>query len=561
MKKIFLVLVIALFLIFFTEVKIMSQEMDNPPPIDSLFVVFSGIGYGGEFSSPQNYPNAKHITNVMVGSYYFPVVTWETGVAWGNQSLFSYWDDMFNFWSYPDSFTSAGGLDTGRGNVWSDSKGNLHFAWHQAGNPDGYEIYYTRAVLDTSAGVVMYDVESPAIMLSATNGEEETYPAMTIYEDSVVMVVWRMGSDVHAIGYNYSTDGGETWHGVDTAYEHGEVMPGYIYPSIASDPNTGDMWIVLSFEDTGNYSSDIIVLHYDAVGAYWTKEIAAISPYYDYRYYSFPVICVDFSGIPSVAFLDCKKWGLIHPPWWQDGILLFTRRETGGWSLPVEIGLPENGPTNAISGFPSVGITQENKIYIACTQPESASPDTDAYLPFNVYYWKIEPEIGAFNVPRTKVSEIPSGNSLISIFPHIVYNIPSDSSDGPGITWCQMVGWVPPTDVYYKRVHPLAGIERTKKTKLEIGNLKLLISPNPFTNKVEIRLWMEDVGCKMNDVSLSIYDVSGRRICSLVTGDLCSGALLWRAEDDGGRRVKSGIYFVRLRVRERIVTKKLVLLE
>ncbi|GAJ04600.1 unnamed protein product, partial [marine sediment metagenome] len=64
-----------------------------------------------------------------------------------------------------------------------------------------------------------------------------------------------------------------------------------------------------------------------------------------------------------------------------------------------------------------------------------------------------------------------------------------------------------------------------------------------------------------DDVSLSIYDVSGRRIRSFVTGDLCSGALLWRAEDDGGRRVKSGIYFVRLKVGESTVTKKLVLLE
>ncbi|MCK4575100.1 exo-alpha-sialidase, partial [candidate division WOR-3 bacterium] len=530
MKKICLVLVIVLFLILFIEVKIMAQGMDNPPPIDSLFVVFSGIDYGGEFSSPQNYPNAKHITNVMVGSYYFPIVIWETGSSWGQQSLFSYWDDMFQFWSYPDSFTSAGGFDTGRGNVWSDSKGNLHFAWNQAGNPDGYEIYYTRAVLDTSSGFIFYFVERPAVMLSATNGEEETYPAMTIYEDSVIIVVWRMGSDVHAIGYNYSTDGGDSWQGADTAYEHGGVMPGsWILPCIAPDPTTGDMWVALNFDDGGSSAQDIIALHYEVVGDTWTKETVAISPYsnrYFYKHYSLPTICVDFSGIPSVVFINCMEWmGGQPPPWYHDGILLFTRRESGGWTSPVEIGIPENGPTNVISGFPSTGITQNNEMYITCTQPESASPDTYAYAPFNVYYWKVNSEQGIFSVPRTKVSEIPPSNdTLCAIFPHIIYNVPEDSLNGPGITWCQMGydgywGMYPPADLYYKHMHQLAGIERTKKTKLEIGNLKLLISPNPFTNKVEIKFQMTEDRRQNSenrnnesDISLLIYDVAGRKV-------------------------------------------------
>ena len=123
---------------------------DRTPPSDSICLVFAGVDYGGNFSSPQNYPNAKKITNIIVGSYYFPVIIWETGASWGGQSVFSYWDNAFSFWSYPDSFSSNDGLDTGRGVICADDMGNLHFAWHQEGNPDGYEIYYTRALLDTS---------------------------------------------------------------------------------------------------------------------------------------------------------------------------------------------------------------------------------------------------------------------------------------------------------------------------------------------------------------------------------------------------------------------------
>jgi|GEM_PF-1236672 len=569
-------------LLFLVKGSIYAQDADNPPPPDSLCRVFSGIDYGGAFSSPQNYPNAKHITSVKVGSYYFPVVIWETGASWCGQSLFSFWDDMFKFWSYPDSFTSNQGQDTGRGNVCADSQGNLHFAWHQAGNPDGYEVFYTRAILDTSAGMIQYYVERPAVMISGTNGEEESFPAMTIYNDTLIMVVFNVGSvgEEHAVGYNYSTDGGDTWVGRDVAYEHGDTMYSHyiLLPSIASNPNTGDMWTALGFDDDGNYANDIVALHYDAVGGNWTKEDAAISPYSGlYRHFSFPVICVDFSGTPSIVFTNCMAWmGGQPPPWYHDGILLFTRRESGGWISPVEIGIPESGPTNAVSGFPSIGISQDNEIYITCTQPESASPDTYAYAPFNVYYWKINPEMGIYDVPRTMVSEIPSSNdTLCAIFPHIVYNILSDSSGGPGIGWCQMGyegfwGMYPPADLYYKQMHQLTEIKKDKNTRLENRNLKLRAHPNPFTQKTVIRYSSSVINDQLlmtNDLqcpALRIYDASGRLVKSFSPFALHSSlfsSVIWDGKNDAGHKVKSGVYFLKLKVAKKEMSKKVILLE
>ncbi|MCK4585368.1 T9SS type A sorting domain-containing protein [candidate division WOR-3 bacterium] len=537
-----LVACIWLVLLFMGE-GIEVQGMDNPPPIDSLCVVFSGIDYGSNFSSPQEYPNAKHITNVMVGSYNFPVIIWKTGSSWNGASLFSYWDDMFQYFSYPDSFTSSGGEDTGSGNIWADSKGNLHLAWHQSGNPDGYEIFYTRAFLDTSAGIIQFNVVRPGIIVSETNGISETYPAMCLNDDNPY-IVWSHGN---VLFWNHSTDGGGTWVGADTAFYDTMLVAGQLF-CIAPDPTSGDLWVATSFDAAGDSAMDIVTFHYISSSGIWEKEVAAITP--DSVSYAFPAISVDYTGIPGIVFQrNIGSYPSVGPV----GLLMFTRKVSGSWIPPETLRFSPDPLIDETSGWPSVGITETNEIYIAFTQDSSS-------FGFQVFYSKIVPESGIYDTPRRIVSKDNNDSLIGGIFPHMTYNFPvTGPYAGPGISWCSPTP--PPTNLYYKHM-PLipTGVEEGNETAKPLLTF-IEISPNPFTNKVEIRLWMEDVGCKMNDVSMSIYDVSGRRIRSLVTGDLCSGALLWRAEDDGGRRVKSGIYFVRLRVRERIVTKKLVLLE
>jgi flagellar hook assembly protein FlgD len=49
-------------------------------------------------------------------------------------------------------------------------------------------------------------------------------------------------------------------------------------------------------------------------------------------------------------------------------------------------------------------------------------------------------------------------------------------------------------------------------------------------------------------VTLSVYDVSGRRICSLTNDSKVPGyyRVSWDATDDSGRKVAAGSYFCRL---------------
>ncbi len=542
---------------------------ENPPPIDSICLVFSGIDYGASASSPQNYVNAKHITNVIVGSYYFPVVIWETGVSWHDQSLFSYWDDLFKFWSYPDSFTSNLGQDTGRPAICADGHGNLHFVWHQDGNPDGYETFYTRALLDTSAGVIQYTVERPAQFISATNGEEETFPVMAIFEDTLIMIVWNVGPlhQEHAFGYNYSTDGGDTWAGVDIIYEHGARMPSaWIFGSIAPDPNNGDMWVAWPWDYSGDARQDIAAYHWDAATNTWTNELIAAAT--SVHPYALPAIVVDYNSIPHVILqenlIDDGGINDLLSGYGSDpcGTLYYTHRSGGSWSAPAAIMLPRWIYCNYATGHPSAGIATDNTIYFSAVQPESANPDTSVYGAFNVHYAEISPYTGAISYGG-HVSNLPLGDSVWAIFAHTTYYVPLGGEvpadmQGPGITWCQMEDKVLPADVYYCHKDTLLPVAETKDIFSTSPITLYQNYPNPAREKTMIRFTVPNNA----SISLDIYDISGRLVKTLANGipGASSSFVVWNGKNGEGKEVPGGVYLYTLRAGAYTETRKLLLI-
>jgi hypothetical protein len=553
MKAVSSALTILLFCCCFIYADVSGDDPDNPPPADSLSLVFAGVDYGGNFSSPQDYPNAKHVTNVIVGSYYFPVIIWESGNSWGAQSLFSYWDDLFEFWSYPDSFTTNNGQDTGRGNVWADQLGHLHFAWHQTGWADGYEVFYTKALLDTSAGVIQYNVDRLPIMLSETNGREETNPVLCVHNNNP-FVVWLMGyaGGSNLLMFNYSTDGGTTWQGADTAYSD-SIAGTWGLPCIAPDPTTGDMWVSISFDADGDNSSDIVALHYTASSGIWEKEVAACSP--DSYSYAVPAISVDYNGRPGIVF-QRNQGGFANVG--PIGLQLFTRKVSGSWIPPETLRCSPSDYIDETSGWPSVGITDENDIYIAFTQvADSAS------MNFQVYYSKIIPDSGIYNIARGIVSVDNDGDSIGGIYPHMTYNFPlTGPFAGPGITWAVVPNATPPSDIYYKHMLPILtqGIYEDHGEK-GIGKLSLHAYPNPFRKKTEIRLLGDWERGREGGGEIHIYGLSGRLVRKLVPCDLCSCVLSWDGCDDAGHRVAPGVYFVKLAQGKKVLTKKVIMVK
>lgn len=87
--------------------------------------------------------------------------------------------------------------------------------------------------------------------------------------------------------------------------------------------------------------------------------------------------------------------------------------------------------------------------------------------------------------------------------------------------------------------------------------LSLAISPNPVQAWTRIEFTLPSA----STVELGLYDVSGRLVAQLAGGEHAAGphAVDWQLVDQSGSRVKAGMYFVRLAIPDRLITKKLVI--
>ena len=83
--------------------------------------------------------------------------------------------------------------------------------------------------------------------------------------------------------------------------------------------------------------------------------------------------------------------------------------------------------------------------------------------------------------------------------------------------------------------------------------------PNPFNPVTTIDFGMPRTG----DVNLSVYDLSGRLVRTLVAGQVAAGQHLarWDGRDDQGAQAASGIYLYRLTTPEGALSRKMMLVK
>ena len=82
--------------------------------------------------------------------------------------------------------------------------------------------------------------------------------------------------------------------------------------------------------------------------------------------------------------------------------------------------------------------------------------------------------------------------------------------------------------------------------------------PNPFIDKTAIHFTLE----KPTSVSLEIFNLKGEKIRSLISNtEYQKGEqfVIWNTQDEKGARVKSGVYFYRIKMNEDHVTGKMIL--
>ena len=83
--------------------------------------------------------------------------------------------------------------------------------------------------------------------------------------------------------------------------------------------------------------------------------------------------------------------------------------------------------------------------------------------------------------------------------------------------------------------------------------------PNPFNSGTAIRFVLPVAG----DVKLSVYNLAGQKVATLVEGMRPSGIfeIAWDGRDSEGGMLASGVYLYELRTKDRVFTRKLLLLQ
>ncbi len=110
-------------------------------------------------------------------------------------------------------------------------------------------------------------------------------------------------------------------------------------------------------------------------------------------------------------------------------------------------------------------------------------------------------------------------------------------------------------DIYGRYMY-VGGIEESYTYDFKSRDA-LIVTPNPFRNKTDIRWQMEDERLKTEDISLKIYDASGK----LVRNFSLPTTVFWDGTDNSGLRLPEGVYFVRLENESEALTEKVVLIK
>jgi flagellar hook assembly protein FlgD len=84
-------------------------------------------------------------------------------------------------------------------------------------------------------------------------------------------------------------------------------------------------------------------------------------------------------------------------------------------------------------------------------------------------------------------------------------------------------------------------------------------APNPFVKQVKVNYALP----KQTHVSAVIYDITGRQVEKLLSGEYAPGyhSKAWDGTDDTGKTVPSGVYFIKFNAGDYCVRNKMLLIK
>lgn len=422
--------------------------------------------------------------------------------------------------------------------VWSDDRAGT-----------GYDVY---GVLVDSLGQV-----APGVIDIATGENGQTYPAVAS-DGAKCLVVWQ----------DESVDDGDIYGvRVDTL---GNVLAPVASISVTTGDQTevdvafGDTNFFVAWEDRRGADGDIYGARVDTSGTVLDVDGIAIST------------AVENQSYPSVAFDGTSYlvvWNDWRAGWDYDDIygsrvqLSGTVTDTAGFAVSTE---------GSIQGYPATAWGPGRSVLIAY-HSFTDSP----YLAYRVWgnFWpgptgltflacRATTVDGSVRLSWQVACEVPASSFTVerSTTPLGDYEVRDvNVTRDPGLWFSCVDTEVLPGVTYWYRIvlSSQTGSEVYGPVEVHVEQAPAFYRvyqsyPNPFNPACWIRFDLPHAG----EVSLRVYDVTGRLLRTIVEGWRPSGSYTetWNGLDDEGGAVPSGVYFYELKALDFRSARKMVLM-
>jgi len=342
-------------------------------------------------------------------------------------------------------------------------------------------------------------------------------------------VSWSVPVRVSDLGGNCLDDDDTVEGAVPAVGPNGEV-----YLAWAGHNN---IYFDKSLDGGVTWGSDIVIA---TQVAGWNFGVPGI-----YRCNGFPVTVCDVSDSPYrgsiyVVYSD-------QPSGPGDTDIFVVESSDGGetWSSPQQI-VEELGPAHQF--FPWTAVDPvTGYLYVDFYDRRYVGGDTtEVFLAMSDDGGATWSNFRVSESPFHPISSVFFGDYIgIAARTGKVYPIWTRMDDGALSVWVALVDI--PTGVDVAR-------PQTETTTETLQNY-----PNPFNPTTEITFVLP----QRSDVDLTVYDVEGRRVRTLVAGTLAAGTkrVTWNGRDAHGNEVSSGVYFCTLRTPTHTISKKMTLLK
>ena len=423
----------------------------------------------------------------------------------------------------------------------------IHLVWWQAYTAHD-EVFYKRS---TDAGATWGE----DVMLSVEDDKSSTLPTIGVNGD-FIHVVWTEQNI--GVCYRKSTNGGNSWHPIDTLPNAGLSVPwihvdgfdlyviagaGTGFQMLTKSTDNGNTWqsgqpvahscggarlikidtLLLVMANPDNpYCVEIFCLRSFDNGQSWVSECIS---YYDSAGSQHPAMDTDDSGGIHITWYDYKY----SPYPWTGDIFYRVSRDSGNtWEEIDSLTVMHRAIASDI-------LAEGNNLHLVWEDDRNGFDDN-----FEIYY-RMSTDLGRTWGQEVRLTNAINHSKCPSLacdgrYLHLFwYDLRDDTSN--------IVG-----EIYYKRKDLLAGKEETKYSRVNGTGLSL-DCPTILMEKTEIHY---NLG-KNRDGVLSIIDVTGRVIKNFPVHNV-SGELVIPFN----KEVQDGVYFIMLKSGSDYITRKVL---